>query len=278
MVNVDVDFDVTYQDFPYFCEMAIKHAAPVSDGGSGGSAYLRTYTPTLTSPDTPQTYTVQMGDDTSGDAFYAPFTFATNLELSFAIQERTNGKVALVGQSLTAQVFTGSLNRDRTLESAVGQSWAVFFDDTGGTVGNTAYTGVLIAGTWRLPNTYNPHKSIDGTLVYNSVKATQLCPELEITAEVDAAALALRGKYTAGTRQLVRLKSTGSQIHAGTPNATKNKYIQIVGAYRIVDWGVVGGSDNAGVQTVKITLHGEYDAAAGLLYSVAVNNEVDSLP
>src|SRR6185503_4372670 len=106
MVNIDVDFDVTYEDFPYWLEMSVKTATPAGDGG-GTVAYKRTYTPTLTSPDVPRTKTIQVGDDTSGDAFYAPFAFARNLELSFAIQERTNGKVAMAAQSLTAQAFTG---------------------------------------------------------------------------------------------------------------------------------------------------------------------------
>jgi hypothetical protein len=271
MATIDVEADCTFETLPYFLEMNVKHSAGVSDA-SGTPAYKYTYEPSLTSADTPQTYTVQVGDDTSGDAFYAPFAFGRNLEISFAIQERSRLRSQLVGQQLVAQAFTGSLDRDPTMESALGQKWAVYFDNTGGTIGTTPFTGVLTGGTWRLPNTFEPHKSIDGTLVYNSVKQTPIAPELEITAEVDSAAIALRTAFLNGTRQLVRLKNTGSTIHPGTPTATAAKYVQIDGAYRITDWGVVGGSDNAGVQTVRIMLTGEYDPTWGKLYQIQVNN------
>jgi hypothetical protein len=270
MATIDVEADCAYETAPYFFNMNIKAASGVSDA-SGTPAYLYTWEPTLTAADAPQFYTVQVGDDTSGNAFYATTTFGRNLELSAAIEERTRMRSALVGQQLVAQAFTAGLNRDPTMESAVGQKWAVYVDDSGATIGTTPFAGVLTGFTWRLPNTYEPHKSIDGGLVYNSVKATPWCPELELTLEVDAAALAMRTDFFAGTRQLIRLKNVGGVIHAGTPTATANKYLQIDGAYRVTDWGVVGGSDNTGVQTVRVMCSGEFDPTWAKLYQVQAN-------
>jgi hypothetical protein len=270
MATIDVEADCAFETAPYFFEMNIKHTTGVSDA-SGTPAYKYTWEPTLTAADVPQTYSIQVGDDTAGNAFVSAFTFGRNLEISAAIEERSRLRTALVAQSLIAQAFTPGLNRDPTMESAVGQKWAVWVDDSGGTIGTTPFAGVLTGFTWRLPNTFEPHKSIDGTLVFNSVKQTPIAPELELTVEVDAAAIAMRTDFLAGTRQLVRLKNTGGVIHAGTPTATASKYLQIDGAYRVTDWGVVGGSDNSGVQTVRVMLTGEFDPTWGKLYQIQAN-------
>lgn len=275
--TVDVEADLTYEDAAYFFQMAIKNATGAADGGSP-NAYSYTFTPTLSSPDAPRTKTIQVGDDTSGNQFYSEYTFATSLEISASIQERSRLRTSLVGRQLTAQAFTGSLSNTRSVESAVGQKWVLSLDDTGGTIGTTAYTGLITGFTWRLPQTYEAHKAIDGNLYFNSAKAMPWCPELDLTLEVDTAAMGVRTDFKAGTRQLIRLQNTGSTVHAGTPTATAAKFIRIDGAYRITDWGVVGASANGAVQTVQVRAMGEFDAAASLLFSVVVNNALSALP
>lgn len=269
--DIAVEGYLSFQDAPFLFAAAVKAGtAGVSDSGSANPAYLYTYDPTLSAPDDPSTFTFEVGDDTQ--AYETAYGFATNLEISAAIKEWTRFTTDLVGRVLSATTFTSSSNRE--CEYAKGQNWAIYVDATGGTVGTTQYSGCITGFTWRLPESYMPHHCLDGNLYFSRHEQTPLAPELTFTVELDALAISsLRAAHTNGTRQLIRLKNVGSQIHVSTPAATANHYIQIDGAYRITDWGPVGGADNDGVQTVQVTCIGEYDVTWGKLFQIQVNTD-----
>jgi hypothetical protein len=120
-----------------------------------------------------------------------------------------------------------------------------------------------VNGTWRMPETYNPHRCIDGTITFTRHQIAAWSPELELTVELDAASTALRSDFAADERKLVHLEN---------PNTGATKNVEIDGAYNITDWGAVGGSDQDGVQTLRLMFSGEYDPDWAKLFEIIVTN------
>jgi hypothetical protein len=270
MGSVDLEQTCTFEELPYVLGAGVKGGVSgVTDGGSP-PGYAYAYTPTLTAVDTPNTYTLQVGDDTQ--AYLMEYSFVRNFELSFAVRERSRLRSSWVGRQLTTGSFTGALG-DRTIEDAFGQGWLAYIDNQGGSIGATQYAGCIVNGTWRLPQSFIPHNCIDGTNTFTRHQMVSLAPELELTIELDSTANSTRAAYTSDTHKLIRLRNSGTIIHGSV-----HKRITIDGAYQITDWGAVGGSDQDGVQTLRLTARGEYDSSASLLFSIEVVNAVSALP
>jgi hypothetical protein len=289
MATLDLETTATFEDTPHLLGMAIKSGQwdGTSDGATADPSYIRTYTPALTATDDPDTYTIEVGsiaDDTGAGGTACvemEYSFVRSLEISAAAREMTRVRANIVGRQLTKTTWTGGTADDeRTTEDALGQQWKVYIDDAStGTIGTTLYGGCVVGFTWRLPENFREHMCLDGNLYFNRHEQSSLAPELELTVEVDGAAEAIRQDWANGgtARQLIRLEVLGGTVHSGTPTATARKSLRIDGAYSIIDWGAIGGSDQDGVNTVRILARGEYDATYGKLFECRVVNALAAL-
>ena len=280
--ELKTDATLTFEDAPTYFGMGMKGGVNgVSDGGMAGTVptpnYVYTYTPALASSDQADYYSLEVGDDTQ--AHRANGCFARSLEISFAVRDRTHIKGDIAGRYLDANTgFTGgTAGADRTVEEVLGQNWTVSFDDTGsagtaGTLGSTVYSGCIVQGMWKSAR-FKEHDCISGVTYPGTVYPQSYAPELQLTVEVDTNAYSvLRAAYLGQTQQLIQLQNLGGTVHSGTPNATKQKAIQINMAARIKDFGPIGGSDADGVQTVQITATGEYNSTLGYVASLVARN------
>ena len=269
--NLNVEGTTTFEDFPYFLNMGLKGmgtAAPTSDGGTP-PAYTYAYTPTLTDQDVPDTYTIQFGDNLQ--AYYAEFCFVKTLSLDVQIDALTKMTASIVGRQRTAQAFTGALN-DRTTEDLIANNFIVYLDDTGGTIGTTAFSTGVVGLTWTMSN-FMPDKTIDGTTVFTGTVEQPLSAEVTMTVELNTAGQAKLAKFTGDTRQLMRLECSGAAIHGAV-----KKRLRLDGAYNITDWGPIGSADHNGIQTVQLKFTGEYDPTATLIASAEMVNALSALP
>lgn len=277
------DATLTFEDAPFYFRAGYQGAvAGVSDGGSASPTYVYTFTPSTASTALPTFYSLEVGDDTQ--AHRANGCFFTDLEVSFAVRDRTHIKGNVRGRYLDANTgfSAGTAGNDRSVEEALGQNWTMYVEDTGsagtaGTIGSTQYSGCIVQGSWKAMR-YALHDCVNGTNLPGTVYPMPFAPELQVTVEVDSVAYsALRAAYTGQTQQLIRLQNLGGTVHSGTPSATKQKAIIIDGAYRITNFGAIGGSDQDGVQTVQVTATGEYNATYGKVSEVTVRNALSGV-
>lgn len=258
---------VTYEDAIIPLSMAL--GGGVTPTTVDTSARLWTFTPNLTTATNPDTFTVEIGDNIQ--CYRAEYVFATGLEFTGAIEEEVQQNTPVVGRQLTTSTFTGSLT-DRTVESVLAQKTVLYMDDTGGTIGSTVKSAMLMDWRWRMPAFYVPKRLMDGNQYFSSHSQVKLRPELEMTFEFVSGVATLRTKYTSETRQLVRLKATGNLRGAATALAT----FQIDGAYKITAFDTL--DERQGASIVKMTLMGEYDATWGKLTEVQVQNSISTIP
>lgn len=259
--------DVTFEDFIILLGMAIKGGIAPSTVDT--SAKLWTYTPSMTAANTPDTYTLEFGDNVQ--AYEAEYVFATGLEISGAMDEALKFSADIVGRQLTATTFTGALS-DRSVETALTNKTKLYIDDSGGTIGNTQKTATLIEWTWRLPSHFVVKRYQDGTLYFTAHAETKMQPELDLLCEFNSSVATLRTKYIAETRQLVRLKTLGSLCGAASALRT----IQIDGAYKIMEIDTLDERNDSNVTRLKLS--GEYDATWTKLFELQVQNAVTALP
>lgn len=257
---------VTYEDAIIPLAMAIKNG--ITPTTVDTSARLWTFTPNLTAATAPETFTVEIGDDTQ--CYEAQYVFATGLEFTGAIEEEVQMNVPIVGRQLSTSTFTAALS-DRAVESALANKTLLYMDDTGGTIGTTVKSGMLMDWRWRLPAYFVIKRQMDGNQFFTSHSQVRLRPELELTFEFVAGVATLRTKYTGETRQLVRLKTTGNQV--GAVSALKT--LQIDGAYKITALDTL--DERNGASIVRMTLMGEYDATWGKLLELQVQNSISTL-
>ena len=259
--------NVTYEDLPYLLRMAIKGAVTPSTVDT--SARLWTYAPSLTAANVPDTNTLEMGDDTQ--EYESEYVFATDLEISGSIEDALKFRATLVGRQLAASTFTGALAA-RTVEDAIAAKTKIYIDDTGGTIGTTQKTLTLIDWTWKLPAHFVVKRHQDGNLYFSGYSEVKMKPTLEIVCEMNSTVVTLRTKHTAETRQLVRLRTSGSLCGA----ATAVREVTSDGAYKIVSMGSF--DERSGANIVRLRLEGEYDATWAKLFEIQAQNAVATLP
>lgn len=259
--------ELTFEDAIFLAGMAVKGGVTPSTVDT--SARLWTYTPSLTAANTPDTFTLEFGDNTQ--CYEAEYVFIKALEISGSVNEALKFAADLLGRQLTAASFTGALS-NRTVESALVKKTSLYMDDTGGSIGATAKTGILIDWTWRLPAHFVAKDRQDGNLYFSAFGEVRMQPELEMLVEFTSGVATLRTKYTAETRQLVRLKTLGSLCGAATALRT----VQIDGAYKIVEFDTLDERDGASV--VRMKLLGEYDATWTKLFELQIQNAVTAIP
>jgi hypothetical protein len=258
--------NVTFEDLPFLLQMAIVGA--VTPTIPVGTVRLWTFAPSLTVAQNPATYTVEFGDDVQ--AYEAEYCFLKDLEIGATLDDVLKFNAGLVGRQLTATTFTASL-ADRTVRDALAAKTRLWMDDTGGTIGTTAQAATLLDWTWKLPQHFVPKRHQDGNLYFSNHSELKMRPELDLTVEFIAGVATLRTKYLAETRQLVRLRSTGSNIEGA-----HDREVTIDGAYKITNFEQL--DERNGATIVQMHLVGEYDTTWAKLFEVIVRNSVAALP
>lgn len=260
--------DVTFEDFMYLLGMAVcTYPEPTLPGGAV-STRLHTFTPNLATPNTPDTFTLEFGDNQ--EQYEAEHVFATSLEISGVMDQALRFAAQIVGRQLTTTNFTAAL-ADRVVESALAAKTSLYMDDAGGSIGSTQKQVTLIDWTWRLPAHFTVKKRQDGNLYFSSYSEVKMKPEIELLCEFNSGVATLRDKYVAETRQLVRLKTVGSLIEAAL-----YKYLQIDGAYKIMEFDTLDERDGSDI--VRIRLAGEYDSTYAKLFEIAIQNTLANYP
>lgn len=260
--------DANYEQLAYILSMAIKGG--VTPSGPTDSLYTWTYTPNLTSANSPTTYTMQYGDDIQ--AFITPFCFATDFELSGSLDAEVKVKANIVGQKVRTGTFT-SLSNPVTLTPIITGTGGLYMDNSWANIGNTPVTSTLIDFTVKTVDGVKPVKYVDGNIYFSGISETKRHLELESTFASNSTTVAMYAAYIASpqTKQYIRLKFTGPLV-----GSASHKELDIDGVYVIDTFGPL--TDRDGENTYKIKLVSIYDTTGSAEWSATLKNGLSALP
>lgn len=264
----------------YLLSMAIRgNVTPTQpDPTNEPLAYLWTFAPSLTGPNTPdqtngiETFTIEFGDNLQ--AYETEFCFATRLEISGRPNEGVMFTCDITGRQRSDVSFTGELVA-QTVQHFPFNLAKFCVDTSGAELGDTQKSGLLKAFTWTLETEFRASYGADGSLYFYAVdkedrKRVQLRLVYARTTNADAE----RTKYEGVTTTFLRIKIEGAtELDSEQSNVP---YIYLDGAYEYREWPTPGEED--GLSTVEVLAESVYDSTWGKQFQVAALTDLDAIP
>ena len=211
-------------------------------------AYKYSWTPNQSSPDTPQTFTVEQGSSVRAHSF--GYGLVTDLTLN---SDRENVTVdgTMIGQRLNDGVtLTGAPTAiaDKPVRPS---KIDVYLDTTSWGLGSTQLTRAFTY-RWGLTGKFGPIWPLDSSKTSFAAHA-ELEPTCEIVmrAEADATGMGLLTNLRAGTKNWIRFKAAGDAIGTSAYSLTIDACVEVAA---IGDF-----SDTDGVFATEFTLVPVYD-------------------
>lgn len=257
------DGGASYDQIINFLAMAAKGSVSgVQQGGT--SAYLWTYTPSLTAKAVQDSFTFEYGDDTQ--EFECGFVLVENLELSIALGEVVNLRTDMFATLAAKSSFTGGLSDPTNFEEIVSDNLKVYIDGTYANLGTTQKTALVAGGRVRFATGLVPVKYADGGLDFSGVSENKRHLEIELDLIVGSDGITEYDAYIAATDRAIRLEWEGSQIDAAPHLYTLT--IDAIGKYTSPP-ELFGDRDGENMMRLSFSSH---EDSSGNEYSFVVKN------
>lgn len=256
--------EATFEHLPHIFEAAIKTATPVDTSPT----YTYTYAPGVSTANTIKTYTLESGNAIAGDGNEMEYGFVESFTLVGTVGEAWKMTSNWRGRQKTVAPMTGALSLTTVEEILFGKT-KLYIDATGGTIGTTQESGVLLEASLTYNSGIQPVFAADGTLYFTAHKITPPSLDFTLTLELDSTANTVvteRAFWKSQTTRLIRLIATGS--------ASREFTVDIAGKYTSV-----GGYQNSnGNTTVQLSGTAVYSSADSLFCEFEVVNLLSALP
>lgn len=272
--------DLNFRHIAWALAMAIcGNITPTQpDSVEQPNAYLWTFTPAATAPNTPDqangidTFTFEFGDDSA--AYEAEYCFATRLEISGAPNEPVKFVCEITGRQVTTGVsFTAALTA-QTVQRAPFNVSKFYIDPSGDTIGTTQKTDLVKAVTWELETMFVASYGPDGALYFSGVEEDKKAPVLTLTLKRGTAALVEEAAYRSRATRLMRWEILGTtELDSEEGNVP---YLQLDQAVRYTEWPE--WSDEDGRTTHEVTAEAVWDADYGKLFEAALYTDLADYP
>lgn len=255
--------EATFEHLPHVFEGGIK---TVSTSGTG--PYVRSgYAPGTASANTIKTYTIESGNAIAGDGNKMEYSFVESFTLSGKSGEAWKLASNWRGRQKTVAAMTGSLSVAAVEEMLFGKT-SFYIDATGGTVGTTQKTGVLLEASIEVETGLQPIHTADGVLYFTSHKIVPPSLEFSITLELESDSGVVAAERVFLGSQAIRLFQITC---AGTSGRTftgkwAGKYTSIA-AYQ----------NSNGNTTVQLSGKAYYSSTDSLFFDFSVTNNVAAL-
>lgn len=233
------------------------------------SAKRYTYTPSVTTEDTPKTFTVEQGSSVRAGKF--AYGIINELEVIF---NRDGVDIAgtMLGQRYSDGITMTASPTAIANMPILPTDIDVYLDATSGGIGGTKLTRVLKA-TWKLSNrwgTFWPLNSANTSFQGH----VEIEPKLEIKLmiEADSNGMANLTAMRGGTTQFLRLSATSPTL-AGV--ATAKFQVLLDTAVKVMD--VSEFQDDGGIYALDFTFKAVYDTGWAKALTAQVTNQLASL-
>lgn len=258
--------EFTYEQAPHIFEAGIGAAAT---GGTTG-AYTYTYAfPTGTTPNTLRTYTIEAGNAiVTDDIREVEYCFVESFTLSGTQGEAWKIAANWRGRQVSETTFTSALSL-AAVEEALFSNTSLYIDATGGTIGTTQETGVLVAASFDVTTGVVPVFVGDGQLYFSAHKFIRPTVNFTLTLELENDSDTVyteRGIYESDAVRLIRLDCPGAS----------NRNLRIDGAYKYDQIGTY--QDANGNTHVQLSGHAVYSSTDSLFWQTVITNALSALP
>ena len=255
---------LTVEQLPHILEAGVETVSP-----TGSDPYVYTYNfPTGSTLNTIKTYTIEAGNViVTGDVQEMEYSFVEEFELSATAGEAWMMSANWIGRQLSSAAFTAALSLPSVTEMILPKT-KLYIDATGGTVGSTQKTGVLMGAQMTVRTGILPVPVGDGNLYFSAHKFTRPEITFSITLELEDGGVvaAERAIFESQAVRLFELELNGG-------NATHECVLQWAGKYdSISDY-----ENSDGNTTVTFEGHAVYSSTDSLFWNCAVTNGVASL-
>jgi hypothetical protein len=256
---------LTFEQVPHILEAGVGTVSP-----SGADPYVYTYTmPTGSTPNTLKTYTMEAYNAlVTGDYREMEYCFVEEFTFSFSGDEAWQVSANWLGRQLSTGTAT-SLSTLQSVNEALGRRTKLYIDATGGTLGSTQKTGVLMGANMTVRTGWQPVPVGDGNLYFSGVKYTHPEITFSMTLELEDSSVVAdeRAIYESNAVRLFRWEMDGA-------DADHEMKIDFAGVYDSI--GQYENSD--GNTTVTLEGHGVYSSTDSEYWEAAVTNSLSSLP
>ncbi len=256
--------EATFEQIPHVFEAGIK---TVSTSGTTGAWVRSGYTPGTNAANTIKTYTLESGNVIAGDGNEMEYGFVESFTLSGKTGEAWKVASNWRGRQKTVAALTGALSLISVEEMLFGNT-SFFLDATGGTVGSTQKTGVLLEASIQVNTGIQGVFAADGTLYFTAHKIVPPSLEFTITIELETTAglvAAERAFWKSQTTRLFQLSVAGSSSRAAVMKWA-GKYTS-VGSYQ----------NSNGNTTVQLSGKAIYSSTDSLFFDFSVTNAIAAL-
>ncbi len=204
-----------YQVLPAMLGILLKGGVTATEQNAGKSDYLWDFTPDLTALGSPDTLTLQYGDN--DQAYQVEYLMGKKLSIDFALGDDSDVKLALeaFGKQIGKVSFTSSITAPATIEPIVANTAQMWLDGTWANLGTTAKTSLLRSGSIEIGNGNHPKFLATGAKTLSSHGEGNVYGACKFVFEGGADAIAIFDAFQAGTPKALRFKWTGALIAAG---------------------------------------------------------------
>lgn len=256
---------LTFEQVCHILEAGVKTATPT---GSGPYVYAYAYPFSGTTTNTIKTYTIETGNVTvSGDQYKMEYSFVEEFEFSGTANESWMMQSTWPGRQMTQASRTAALTAP-TVNDARFNRTKLYIDASGGTIGTTQKTGVLMGANVRVRTGLIPVPVGDGQLYFAASKWTQPEITFSITLELEDSSVVAteRTQYRSNNVRLIRLLCDES--------ANLKFQVDLAAKYD----NVAPYTNSDGNTTVVLEGHAVASSADSLAATFTVTNGLSAIP
>lgn len=277
MVRNALTFDAAhpayFQILPMLFSCGLKGSVTPSEQTPAQADYLWTFTPSLTAANSPQTITLEGGDNVQ--AYEVEHVLFERFAISGEInQDGEASPVELTadffGRQWTATTFTGSIAIPST-EIMNAKLAQLYLNVSWATIGNTEKTGLLRGFNVEILTGLHPKMTGSGNKYFDTYGEGFIDVLASFTFEGNSDADAIWDAFNAQTFQAIRLKISGAQIGTGVNHSLT---LDIGGTWEEV---IPMADVDKGNNLHTAVLHGKYDITGAKLLQVAVSTNVSAI-
>lgn len=257
--------DLTYEEFPIVQLGGLKQTT----GGAGPTDFTYTTTPSLTAPETLDSFSFEVFcTDGSTQHYKRKFAYGQCSEFTVTLAFGQPAKLAATwfgraGQALASPASPAVLTGREIIPSDL---FKLYIDSSWANLGTTQKSGLIRSGTFRVMTGVNPDFTLDGRadLDFTQLRRGPLDAEVEIVAEFNADAATEFAAYQAGTVRFISLEAAG----------TSNRALKLQAAVQYIEPPEFSEED--GLVVVRLRGRGIYDATSGSMVSCETTNQLSA--